>query len=86
MAWPFALVRKAGTNAFQLSNQGLQDCHATIESKAAPHRQAKSSSVPDEDAKTRELLHLRLTLAGARPAHEVDLQPDRLFRNATQSH
>ena len=61
-AWPFALVRETGANAFQLSDQGLQDRHGAIESKIGPRRQAKSSSVLGEDAEIRELLHLRLTL------------------------
>lgn len=64
-AWPFALVRKAGANAFQLSDQGLQDGHGAIESKIVPRRQAKSSSVQGEAPKIHELLHVRLTLTVA---------------------
>ena len=56
-AWPFAPVWQAGANAFQFSDQGLQDCHAAIESKAASRRQAKSPSVHGEEVKTRELWH-----------------------------
>src|SRR5450755_473594 len=64
-AWPFALVWETGANAFQLSDQGLQDRHRAIESKFVPRRQAKSSSVQGEAPKIRELLHVRLTLADA---------------------
>jgi hypothetical protein len=64
-AWPFTLVRETGANAFQLSDQGLQDRHPAIESKIVPRRQAKSSAVHAVDAKIRELLHSRLTLAVA---------------------
>jgi hypothetical protein len=66
-ARPFALIRKAGANVFQLGDQGLQDRHATIEPKIAPRRQAKSSPVPGEDAEIRELLLFRLTPV-SRPA------------------
>ena len=64
-AWSFAPVREAGANACQFSDQGLQDRHGGIESKIVPCRQAKSSSVLGGDAKIRELLHFRLTLAVA---------------------
>jgi hypothetical protein len=37
-AWPFALVREAGTNTFQLGDQGLQDRHGAIESMTVPRR------------------------------------------------
>lgn len=64
-AWPFALVRETGANAFQLSDQGLHDRHGAIESKIVPRRQVKSSPAPGEDAKTAELLLVRLTFAVA---------------------
>jgi hypothetical protein len=62
-AWAFARVREAGANVLQFSDQGLQDSHATIESKIVTDRQAKSSSVQGEHTKIRELLPVRLTLA-----------------------
>jgi len=64
-AGPFALVRKTGANASQLSDQGRQDRHGAIESKIAPRRQAKASSAQGETPKFRELLRVRLTQTGA---------------------
>ena len=51
-----------------------------------PHRQAKPSSARGKDAKIRELLHVRLTLAVAAGSLGINLRIDRLLGNATQSH
>ena len=64
-AWPFARVRETGANAFQFSDQGLQDRHEAIESKIVPRRQVKSSPALDANAKSRELWPFRLTLTVA---------------------
>jgi hypothetical protein len=59
-ARPFAPVRQAGANAFQIGDQGLQGRHGAIESKIAPRRQAKSSHKMARGVKFRGLLHFRL--------------------------
>ena len=85
-AWPFALVREAGANAFQLSDQGLQHRHAAIESKIVPRRQAKSSSVQGKDAKIHELLLGRTHPDCCDQFIGVGNRPDGPLNNATHSH
>ena len=60
----FALVRKAGADIFQFSDQELQDRHEPIESKIALRRQAKSSWIPARKQKIFGLLHSRPTQPG----------------------
>ena len=60
----FVLVRKAGADMFQFSDQELQDRHEAIESNIAPRRQAKSSWILVWKQEIFVLLHSRLTQSG----------------------
>ena len=74
----FAPVRQAGTDSFQVSEQGLQNGHHGSESWIAPRRQAESSWTVVQHRGNRRLSRIRP--APGRP------DPQTLFDNETQSH